>query len=573
MDGCLLAKGPQRLHSDKLVGAHKRGSSPMPDFTKVPDPSVPSAGQQTIADPRAGVDGAIGQIFGGKYRILSELSRGGMGRIYRAEQLTLGREVAIKVIMASDDPVANQRFLLEASLTAKLDHPNIVQIFDFGRTDDGTLFLVMELLNGKNLEDWVKSEGALSVADALQVAQQLCGALCEAHKQKVVHRDLKPSNIIVSRRAGMGITAKLIDFGLVKNANQSHGNTATGTLLGTPMYMAPEQILASGVDDRVDIYALGLTLYFALTGEQPYPELGLSALMHAQLNTGLQSISEKNQAISPEHLLGWIVETAVAKEPSQRFQNSLQFLEAARLCTEHLDSGGFPNLQITEGVLSSSDVMLNPTPSAPFVDPESYVKDGSAISKGFAQTLHGNVSLPVNVASLPGLGATSLSSISTARPTVADVPASRRWMPAVLVLLLAAAGAVFVLRPQSLPTPSTVQSAERIAVALKSAPEGADVYREGKLIGSTPFSVRLEAGSSVSLQLKLKGYESRALELSTEVPSVLIRMNPLTVDVAVPAEASAPIEVLAPKVERKPVQRKARKERKTLKNKPVDPWE
>jgi hypothetical protein len=295
--------------------------------------------------------------------------------------------------------------------------------------------------------------------------------------------------------------------------------------------------------------------------------------MHAQLNTGLQSISEKNPAISSEHLLGWIVETAVAKEPSQRFQNSLQFLEAARLCTEHLDSGGFPNLQITEGVLSSSDVMLNPTPSAPFVDPESYVKDGSAISKGFAQTLHGNVSLPVNVASLPGLGATSLSSISTARPTVADVPASRRWMPAVLVLLLAAAGAVFVLRPQSLPTPSTVQSAERIAVALKSAPEGADVYREGKLIGSTPFSVRLEAGSSVSLQLKLKGYESRALELSTEVPSVLIRMNPLTVDVAAPAEASAPIEVLAPKVERKPVQRKARKERKTLKNKPVDPWE
>jgi hypothetical protein len=140
------------------------------------------------------------------------------------------------------------------------------------------------------------------------------------------------------------------------------------------------------------------------------------------------------------------------------------------------------------------------------------------------------------------------------------------------VFLLAGAGAVYLLKPSSESTPSTVQSVDKVEVELKSAPEGADVYREGKLIGSTPFSVRLEAGSSVSLQLQLKGYAPRALEISTEVPSVLIRMNPLVADVTAPAAAPAQTTPVKRK-ERK--DRKARKERKpkTLKNKPVDPWE
>ena len=144
----------------------------------------------------------VGQVFGGKYKILSEINKGGMGCVFKAEQLSLRRNVALKVVLASDDPQANQRFLLEASLTASLDHPNIVKIFDFGRTDDGVLFLVMELLTGQDLKSWVKANGPLSVEETIQMGKQLCGALSEAHRHNVIHRDIKPTNIMITKKPG-----------------------------------------------------------------------------------------------------------------------------------------------------------------------------------------------------------------------------------------------------------------------------------------------------------------------------------------------------------------------------------
>jgi serine/threonine protein kinase len=458
--------------------------------------------------------GPIGKTFGGKYRITSELSRGGMGAVYRAEQTSLGREVAVKTILASDDAIANQRFLMEASLTANLNHPNVVRIFDFGRSDDGTLYLVMELLEGMSLDRWLKTNGALTPTDALRIIQSLCGAMAEAHQKQIVHRDIKPANIIVNDRPGMGISAKIIDFGLVKPMDKTSGVSQTGMVLGTPMYMSPEQITASGVDDRVDIYALGLTLYTAITGEQPYPDRGFSSLMHAQVNECLPLLSEECEAPGVSPLVDWIVACASSKDPNERFQNAYQMMEAIRIALLYPEAGAVLSIEDGKLVCSDPDISLTADISPkPLVDPQSYVKDGSSISKGFANILAERGDFIQTEGSLAD-GAAHNVSASVHRGT-----ARRRIQPIWLMLLVMVLGLVGWLRMSA--------SSGSVAVLVQSTPEGADVFRDGVLLGSTPFEIFLAQKGSTNLTLELGGHTSRTMEISGNSPTVMVRLKAL----------------------------------------------
>jgi serine/threonine-protein kinase len=225
----------------------------------------------------------------GQYQLRRKLGAGGMGEVYLAEHQLLKRPCALKLIKpeAGADPIALARFEREVQSAARLSHPNTIAIYDYGHTDDGTFYYVMEYLPGISLQDLVQAHGALPPGRVVYLFRQICAALAEAHAQGLVHRDLKPANIFIAARGGETDVAKVLDFGLVKLL-RGEGNlelSSDQTVSGTPLYMAPEQATATrSLDARADIYALGAMMYFALTGQPPFTgESALEVLMaHAR---------------------------------------------------------------------------------------------------------------------------------------------------------------------------------------------------------------------------------------------------------------------------------------------------
>jgi eukaryotic-like serine/threonine-protein kinase len=221
----------------------------------------------------------IGQVVGGRYRIVGLIGEGGMGIVYKAEQ-TLGsavRPVAVKTLHAelSRDPAVTARFHREVGTVAQLEHPNTVKVYDFGSTADGTLYIAMEYLDGKSLARIIETEGAMSLERIDKIVRQIAGSLEEAHAQGIIHRDLKPENVLLVGRAGERDVVKLVDFGIAartESADRAKEQKLTqqGTVLGTPPYMSPEQFTGKALDARSDIYSLGVMVYEMLTRELPF---------------------------------------------------------------------------------------------------------------------------------------------------------------------------------------------------------------------------------------------------------------------------------------------------------------
>jgi serine/threonine-protein kinase len=225
------------------------------------------------------VDPLIGQSFGGKYRIVKLLGEGGMGSVYKGEQQlgTKTRNVAIKTLHPhlSKDPKILARFEREVGTIAELEHPNTIQVYDFGKTDGaGILYIVMEFVLGQNLGATIEKGGAMEPARVEKIMNQVCGSLEEAHGRGIVHRDLKPDNIVLTERAGSKDFVKVLDFGIAKRSNEEDKNeqklTQQGMVLGTPPYMSPEQFTGNPIDARSDIYSLAIMAYEMLTANLPF---------------------------------------------------------------------------------------------------------------------------------------------------------------------------------------------------------------------------------------------------------------------------------------------------------------
>lgn len=217
-------------------------------------------------------DPLVGSVIDERFRIVEVIGRGGMGTVYRGVQLSISREVAIKVLRAelADREVALERFFREAKVISSLSHPNIVRLIDFGQDrDHDVLYLAMELVQGYNLAEIIRA-GRLRVSVALDVLYQACGALTEPHAAGVIHRDLKPDNILLVPMSDGTIQAKVLDFGIARALEENTQITATGMICGTPSYMAPEQAQNDELDDRTDLYALGIIFYEALSGWPPF---------------------------------------------------------------------------------------------------------------------------------------------------------------------------------------------------------------------------------------------------------------------------------------------------------------
>ena len=271
----------------------------------------------------------------GQYRLRCKIGAGGMGEIYLAEHQLLKRPCAIKLIRASSvtDARALARFEREVRLTATLSHPNTVEIYDYGRTEDGTYYYVMEYLPGLSLADLVEQHGALPPGRVVYLLRQVCLALREAHSAGLIHRDIKPSNIFASRRGGIDDMAKLLDFGLVLPMSRAGVPqlSGEGQILGTPLFMSPEQATGEHeLDERCDIYALGAVAYYLLTGRPPFDEADGMQLMIAHARDPVVPPSEICAGIPQD--LERVVLRCLAKSPADRFPDSLSLERALSAC-------------------------------------------------------------------------------------------------------------------------------------------------------------------------------------------------------------------------------------------------
>ncbi len=272
----------------------------------------------------------------GQYQLVQKLGEGGMGEVYLAQHQLLKRPCALKLIKpeAGANPIALARFEREVQSAARLSHPNTIEIYDYGHTDDGTFYYVMEYLQGMSLTDLVRQGGPLSAGRVIYLFRQICAGLAEAHTLGLVHRDLKPANVFIAVRGGESDVTKVLDFGLVKLTRESGAAELTSDTMvsGTPLYMAPEQALGDrSLDSRADIYALGAMMYYALTGQPPFQGESAIAVMIAHSRDPVVPPSKINPDV-PEDLER-VVLRCLAKKRDERFPDVKALARALSACS------------------------------------------------------------------------------------------------------------------------------------------------------------------------------------------------------------------------------------------------
>jgi tRNA A-37 threonylcarbamoyl transferase component Bud32 len=264
--------------------------------------------------PAGGQSGVPAYI--GRYRVLERIGKGAMGQVYAADDESLGRRVAIKVMMGDleDEPEMQGRFFREAKITGQLAHRNIVTVFDLGE-DQGHPFIVMELLNGQPLAEYLRRPEASSIDAKLDVMLQVCEGLQVAHAKDVIHRDVKPSNLFVQRDGSV----KILDFGVARLT--SSNLTKSGFLVGTPEYMSPEQAQGRAVDARSDVFSAAAVFYYMLAGRAPFASPDLPKMLYAVIHEDPPPLTDQQ---APEALRR-VLTRALAKAPAERFQQCVEF--------------------------------------------------------------------------------------------------------------------------------------------------------------------------------------------------------------------------------------------------------
>ncbi len=273
------------------------------------------------------------EIVDGRYELVGQIGKGGMGTVYRAIQRPIGREVALKLLRRADlsDPDrAARRFVQEARAIADLHHPHVVPLFDFGETADGDRYLVMELLPGESLGEVMRRDRRLGLTRTLGILDQVLDALAEAHGHGIVHRDLKPENIQLGRRGERSDFVTVLDFGIARTVRTSVGSDSRTTIevAGTPAYMAPEQILGTAIDPRTDLYAVGVLFFEMLTGRLPFDAEKSVDIYVGHLRHAVPRLADHGGPT--DDALDAFVERALAKNTNDRFQDAPSMRRALR---------------------------------------------------------------------------------------------------------------------------------------------------------------------------------------------------------------------------------------------------
>jgi serine/threonine-protein kinase len=479
-----------------------------------------------------------GTVIDGRYEVIDKLAVGGMGEVYRARHVELGKLMVLKVMRArlSDDPHIVARFKREAIAASRIGQQNIVDVSDFGRTADGRFFFVMEYLDGVTLKRLIAQEGAQPLQRVLHLTVQIANALVAAHAQGIVHRDLKPENIMLLQRPGQPDFIKVLDFGVAKvtPAPGEAGHTSFGLVLGTPQYMSPEQARAVVVDARSDVYSLGLMLYELLAGRPTFVAETPSLLMVMHISAAPPRFSAELVSRLPSEVER-LVFRMLAKDPAARPRSMHEVattLEALRARHQHSE---FALSRIASGVTEAvrvvgaplqPEVDLNATTlmAAPRPTPPPAVAD----HLGFA---------PPAAARAPKLAIGVVVALGAAAGVVLAWP-SRAPVTAPVTAPVA------VVSERVPPAPVVVPPA-KFTLTLTS-PIRASVFHGEVQLGSTPLALTREAGTVLTLVFRAAGFKPLSRTVSFEAD------QPLAVELE-KEKAAAPVVKKPPALELKDV--------------------
>lgn len=463
-------------------------------------------------------DPLLGEVLLDRYEITVKIGQGGMGAVYEARHTKIGKRVAIKVLLAKyldrDQVVA--RLEQEARLASSIGHEHIIDITDFGETHDGRTFVVMEFLDGESLGACIQRDGPLPEQRAIRIAHQVAGALHAAHEKGIIHRDIKPENVFLLERKNEDFV-KVVDFGISKSLTpeEEGGNsprlTQTGMVLGTPLYMSPEQARGSeNLDRRIDVYSLGVIMYEMITGEVPFHGNNYLSIISQVLNEEPQHPSETRADISRD--LEDVILRALAKDPDDRYQS----------CEE----------------LASDLAML-------VSDPGRTTMRGRVSASKYRRKRERRSGLTV-LGWTAGIAVTISAVVVTVVMLMAnadkqDKGGDERTATVIAVATTDAAASVAVDAAPIAP------AAELVEVHFVSSPEGATVYQGSRQIGITPFSVKfVKKDEKIKLIAELGGHDDASFEINPLTDDFQLTGKPVAFKLVKPAKGAKPTKIVKP---------------------------
>jgi serine/threonine-protein kinase len=510
----------------------------------------------------AEVDPLLGRVINDRYKITEAVGHGGMGKVYKALQAPLDRVVALKVLGAGHDRDPNfyKRFFLEASVTAKLTHPNTITLFDYGRTEDGIFFIAMEFLTGRTLSQVMQAEGPLAQERVIHIAQQICRSLREAHALGIIHRDMKPANVMLLRQHDDHDFVKVLDFGLVKffsGENPEGDITNAGTFMGSPHYIAPEQARNQNPDQRCDIYSLGVLIYHMLTGQVPFTAQNPVDIILKHLHDPPVPLTKLRPDLNIDPALEEVVLKCLAKDREQRFQSMDELLGQLKRVRAALTGVSGPLSMPPPGEITNVGMApvrpgRSSSPGAGHTPPSMRTPSGpmpelQTPQYGVNVGARGGFDTPMPAGYPPAMPPPPPADISgrNAQPgeiVVSPISPLRRFFPiGVGVLIAGGVTGFFLLRspgavqvvpvPQAAPAPQAVAPAVPAApvavqapatpdpvvpsalanttlLTLTSTPTGAEVRDvDDRMLGVTPFEMRVPSNKPLALTLKADGYK------------------------------------------------------------------
>jgi serine/threonine protein kinase len=533
-------------------------------------PSFPRVEAQRDLDPR------IGTTLGDRYVVLRRIGQGGMARVYVAKHKVIGRLVAIKVLFPHlvEDQLMVRRFVNEARAAGMIGHPNIVESVDIGTTDDGLPFLVLEYLEGKNLQQELRENGTFSVERAVGIALQVASALGAAHAQSIIHRDLKSENVFLVERDGRADHVKVLDFGVARFAAHGEKLTAEGATLGTPECMAPEQLSQPDtVDLRIDVWALGILLYELLAGQTPFHDVAGPAILYSIMIDKPKPLHELRSDVPPG--LDAVVQKALAKKREDRhasmdamYAELLPFAGASPpprfVARPSSPDGPIPASwrPPVQGVVSSKLTPAAPAMNTTTTSPQSFPQVLAPPSSESRSTVNGTSRPPSVPAARPrmslgamiGLGIVALAipiAFFATRPK--SEPGTANPPPTIAATTSTASTSAPSTIP-SAPSASTVASTTpttNVALAVLCPLPGARVTFRGKT-HPLPFTDIVAVGQqSEAIEVTASGHEGRryfvlvdhAMSLSATLPpgkGIVVDATQAELDAAIGGAAPAP---------------------------------
>lgn len=557
---------------DQPAGAF--APDPAEDRTKVDvrmmRPRPPRKGTHTDDDGLSLVGTTLGS-----YRLLARIGKGGMGHVYRAEHVRLGREVALKLLRQDyakrKDAVA--RFFQEARTVNRVRHRNIVDVTDFVELDDGTTFIIMELLTGQSLSSWVRS--GIEVPRALGVIAQICEGLAAAHSVSVVHRDLKPDNVIITREPDGGELVKLLDFGVAKLINQGDDDfgveTAAGSVVGTPAYMSPEQAGGLPIDGRSDIYSLGAIMYELFAGQPMFRGRSFGEFVRKHLTEQPPAPRSTPRGSRLDPRIEQIILRAIEKEPARRYQAVSELRDALMALLgdfQALAQSGQRRLAPLPGESARLPAIIPPgAPSHPGLLPPRSSSPSLPAAFGSPSFLPPPLERGDRASGAPLVDITMESeevSRSDARRSLGNTYGQHSthmvrttpwyvwFIGGALAVGLGIGGATWYARSLIKPAPVTQPlagaAAALIEIRLSSAPDSAGVYKEGSAteLCRTPCALNLDPSEFGGITvrpfvLRREGFADTNLVVDLMQPQREFQVA-LTPIAAVTPAGAAPIE-------------------------------